>query len=218
MLLPLGSLTIELLPDLAVWVPSHNAVLISDVHLGKGAHFRANGIPVPDGAFQEDLQRIAALTSRYDADLYVVGDLVHAGHNEEWQRFGDMQKATGLSVTLIAGNHDRWAERHAEELGVRVVPHLMMGNVLLQHNPDDPLPDDVEGPIAGRICGHKHPSITINGPAGQSVRSRCFHLQGSTLILPGFGRFTGTHRVEPGPDDRIFVPVGSEVLEYAIAP
>jgi len=218
MLLPLGSLSIKLLPDLAAYVPSHNAVLISDVHLGKGAHFRANGIPVPDGAFRNDLQRIGAVTSRYNADLYVVGDLVHAGHNEEWQHFGRMQLELGLKVTLIAGNHDRWAERHAEDLGVRVVAHLLLADVLLQHNPDDPLPDDVNGPVNGRVCGHKHPSITINGPAGQSVRSRCFHVQGSTLILPGFGRFTGTHRVEPGEDDRIFVPVGEEVLEYVIAP
>jgi len=214
MILQHGHLTLHLLSDLAVHVPSHTAVLISDVHLGKGAHFRSNGIPVPDGAFQDDLQRIGALTSRYAADLYVVGDLVHAGHNEEWQRFGRLQEELGLKVTLIAGNHDRWAEHHAEELGVHVVPYLLLDDILLQHNPDDPVPDNVDGPLSGRICGHKHPSITINGPAGQSVRSRCFHLQGSTLILPGFGRFTGTHRAEPGPDDRIFVPVGNEVAEY----
>ena len=103
------------------------------VHLGKGAHFRANGIPVPDGAFLEDLQRIRSLVDATSANLYVVGDLVHAGHNEEWQRFGTMQRNAGLSVTLIAGNHDRWAQRHADELGVRVVPHLLLGDVLLQH-------------------------------------------------------------------------------------
>ena len=208
-----GSLRVELLPELAAWLPDHRLVLISDVHLGKGAFFREHGIPVPDGAFTDDLQRISHLIETYHADICVVGDLVHASRNEEWKRFAEVRSTWPASVILVAGNHDTYATGHAEELGITVVDHLLLDDVLLQHHPDHDVPNEYAEQVRGRICGHRHPSITINGPAHQRVRSRCFHLQGSTLILPGFGRFTGTHPVEWKPDDRIFIPVGTSVVE-----
>lgn len=206
-----GSLELVLLPDLAVWVPEHRLVLISDVHLGKGAFFRSHGIPVPDGAFADDLLRMTHLVQHYNANLCVVGDLVHAGRNNEWERFTHVRSTWLANVTLIAGNHDTYARKHAKELGITVVDRLVLGTVILQHHPDH----HELGLHTHRICGHLHPSITIYGPARQRIRSRCFHLQSSTstLVLPGFGRFTGTHPVEPGTGDRIFVPVGQNVVE-----
>lgn len=216
-----GSLELILLPELAVWVPEHRLMLISDVHLGKGAFFRSHGIPVPDGAFVDDVQRMTHLVKHYNANLCVVGDLVHAGRNEEWERFGTARSTWAASVTLVAGNHDTYARNHAEELGITVVEEMMLGNVRLQHHPElhHPEQHQAEQHQAERqthqICGHLHPSITLHGPARQRVRSRCFHLQASTstLVLPGFGRFTGTHPVEPAPRDRIFIPVGQNVVE-----
>lgn len=206
-----GSLELILLPELAVWVPEHRLVLLSDVHLGKGAFFRSHGIPVPDGAFVDDLQRMTHLVQHYHANLCVVGDLVHAGRNEEWERFGNVRSTWAATVTLVAGNHDTYARNHAEELGITVVEEMMLGNVLLQHHPEQRQAE----PHLHQICGHLHPSITLHGPARQRLRSRCFHLQASTstLVLPGFGRFTGTHPVEPAPRDRIFIPVGQNVVE-----
>lgn len=212
--LAFGALQLVLLPELAVWIPDERVVLLSDVHLGKGAFFRQHGLAVPDGAFADDLQRLTDLVQQTGADLCVVGDLVHAGHNQEWSRFAEVRSTWQVNVTLVAGNHDTYARTHAEALGLTVVDHLVLGDVLLQHHPNEHW---AVSECSHRICGHRHPSVTLNGPARQSVRSRCFHLQvtpeSSTLILPGFGRFTGTHPIDWQPDDRVFIPAGRSVVE-----
>ena len=38
-----------LLPERALWWPQQKALVLSDVHFGKSATFRENGIPVPEG-------------------------------------------------------------------------------------------------------------------------------------------------------------------------
>ncbi|CAN5366364.1 hypothetical protein BH10PSE17_BH10PSE17_35830 [soil metagenome] len=40
---------LELLPERAIWWPGERTLLIADVHFGKGAAFRALGVPVPRG-------------------------------------------------------------------------------------------------------------------------------------------------------------------------
>ena len=54
----------ELLPDRALLLPGKGVLVVSDVHLGKEAAFRAAGLPVPEGAARDDLDRIARLMER----------------------------------------------------------------------------------------------------------------------------------------------------------
>lgn len=42
--------TFQLLPQRALWWASEKTLLVADVHLGKGATFRALGQPLPRGA------------------------------------------------------------------------------------------------------------------------------------------------------------------------
>jgi metallophosphoesterase superfamily enzyme len=40
----------------------------------------------------------------------------------------------------------------------------------------------------------------------------CFHHRGSSLVLPAFGEFTGTHAVSPAPGDGVYALTGNDVV------
>jgi metallophosphoesterase superfamily enzyme len=44
-----------LLPEKAVFWPAQGMLIIADIHFGKAASFRAQGIPVPRGTTTENL-------------------------------------------------------------------------------------------------------------------------------------------------------------------
>ena len=61
---------------------SRAALILSDVHIGKSAHFQKSGIPVSSKVFQQDLWRLEQLILRFKPkQLVVVGDLFHAEYN-----------------------------------------------------------------------------------------------------------------------------------------
>jgi metallophosphoesterase superfamily enzyme len=73
-----------LLPQKAFFLPHFYTIVISDVHLGKSAHFRKNGIPLTEASQQQDLQNIQNLidacspaygkgTSKTGASLFLEG-------------------------------------------------------------------------------------------------------------------------------------------------
>ena len=56
---------LHLLPERAVWWPQGRTLFIADLHMGKGATYRALGQPVPGGTTQETLDRLSALIKKY---------------------------------------------------------------------------------------------------------------------------------------------------------
>ena len=60
MTLRLADLDLTLLPEMAAWLPKHRALVVTDLHLGKSATFRARGIPIPEGETRADLARLEA--------------------------------------------------------------------------------------------------------------------------------------------------------------
>ena len=64
------------------------ALVLSDLHIGKAAHFRKNGIALSNQVFESDLQRLSILIEHFKPEkLVVVGDLLHAGDNSEVNQF-----------------------------------------------------------------------------------------------------------------------------------
>ena len=80
----------------------------------------------------------------------------------------------------IEGNHDPAPPPH---FGGEVRQTLALGTLLLRHEP-------TEGPAPGEIAGHLHPCAKVRGK-GRSVRARCFATDGTRLIMPAFGAYTG---------------------------
>jgi metallophosphoesterase superfamily enzyme len=64
--------------------PKKNCLILSDLHVGKTAHFRRSGIPIPSEVLQTDLRRLSLLIEHFKpTDILIVGDLFHAGSNND---------------------------------------------------------------------------------------------------------------------------------------
>src|SRR4051812_48066984 len=74
----------ELLPQRAIYWKEEGALILSDLHIGKGMHFRKEGIPVPKDLFDDDLQKLNDLVQKFaPRSLLIVGDMFHSHHNNE---------------------------------------------------------------------------------------------------------------------------------------
>jgi DNA ligase-associated metallophosphoesterase len=192
-----------LLAERAMLWPARRALMLSDVHFGKSATFRAHGIPVPEGESQTDLDRIARLVERYEVkQLAIIGDFYHSGIalspalHDSLATFRDSLNA---DIILVRGNHDK--ARH--EL-LPMINRLDWHPFELVHNSADAI---AEQPT---IAGHLHPLCRI-GRAGRAARLPCFLLTENLLVLPAFGTFTAGQIVKPRAGQTLY-PITKETV------
>lgn len=171
----------------ALFWERQQALILSDLHLGKAAHFRRNGIAMPVQLALQDLDRLDTLIHHYAAEqVIVVGDLVHAGANKEVPLFAALaHKHEQVSFTLIRGNHDRLSPDQLWDIGVRqVYDELCIDGITFSH-------DAVPRPVPFVVSGHVHPGVAIQFHTRQLMRFPCYVLTPRQLILPAFSSFTG---------------------------
>jgi DNA ligase-associated metallophosphoesterase len=201
---------VELSARRALYWPRERTLFVADVHLGKGASFRAGGVPVPRGSTAADLARLAALVADHGATrLVVLGDFIHAAAGRvpaldaAFRAWRESQPA--LHLLLVRGNHDERAGDPPPAWGVEVVsaPHLA-APFLLCHEPSEP-------PTGFALCGHVHPGVRVAAD-GDSARLPCFVLGRRRALLPAFGRMTGLALISPAPDETIVAVAGSRLF------
>ncbi|GAB2631658.1 ligase-associated DNA damage response endonuclease PdeM [Belliella aquatica] len=200
-----------LLPQKAIYIKKHQALLIADPHFGKAGHFRKAGIPISEHLHDDDLQKISQLIQQFESnDIYFLGDLFHSDLNESWwvlETFID--SFPKVNFHLVKGNHDilpqacytsgKWII-HEEPLEIE--------NFLLSH---EPLPEVPEGKI--NFCGHIHPGIALRGKGRQKITLPCFFYSQRRIILPAFGRFTGLDVLACTKLDQAFVIADEVVIQ-----
>lgn len=194
----------------ALFWPEKNALLLSDIHLGKLSHFRSNGINIPTHGELDNLMRLQELILLYDpTDIYILGDLFHSKKNETWSDLKVFIEAfRPIRFTLIAGNHDILDKSIYYEAGLNLVSNeLNCSGIHLIHDHKH-LPDDIWS-----ISGHIHPGVILKGPGKQRVKMPCFWVTDKKLILPAFGLFTGLFMVKVKTEDRVFVILDQSVKE-----
>ena len=171
----------------ALFWQGNDALVISDLHLGKTAHFRKNGIALPSQLIDEDLKRLSFLLQHFNAKkLIIVGDFLHAGKNSEFEVFKNWKlNFPKLTIILIKGNHDKIADKTLLELGISEVHHTFEENhFLFSHQEIADSPHFI-------ISGHIHPGIQLKLPTKKFLKLPCFIIKKSGLILPAFSSFTG---------------------------
>ncbi|SEW31094.1 ligase-associated DNA damage response endonuclease PdeM [Chitinophaga arvensicola] len=199
----------HLSPQRAIFWEEEKALILSDLHLGKAAHFRKAGIAVPAGIVQEDLFRLQQLITHYLPErIIIVGDMFHSRENNEVQYFRLWrQQFPQIIFDLVKGNHDIMAEEVYEQLAIRVHPSLTLRDIHFIHEPCE----DSNG-FAYTFSGHLHPAFVMYGAGRQRLRLPCFYFGRHCGILPAFGDFTGFATLDPDERDPVFVIAGKSII------
>jgi DNA ligase-associated metallophosphoesterase len=181
-----AGLTCELSTARCLYINELDALILSDLHLGKSAHLRKHGLHMPNVLHQQDMDRLKRVIPYYNPkQVFIVGDLLHAGSNKEWEDFKAITVAfENIEFILIKGNHDLISSTELHSLGIhQLYSSFQLGPILLQHEPTLA--------TTYSIGGHIHPGVQVKMPFKKHMRFPCFALVEQTLILPAFSAFTG---------------------------
>lgn len=207
----LAGVAVVLRPDRSIYLPALQALIVADVHWGKAAAFRAQGVPVPHGTTRAGLAKLdAAIADSGATQLIVLGDLWHAragmapGTVQTIETWRETRRA--LPITLVRGNHDYHAGDPPAALGITCVDApLTFGPFALCHHPGDC--DD--GYV---LAGHVHPVAQLFGRGRQKLTLPCFAFGARGGLLPAFGEFTGGAAIERRDFSSVYVIAEESVL------
>nr|WP_068890488.1 ligase-associated DNA damage response endonuclease PdeM [Pedobacter panaciterrae] len=194
----------------AIYWHARKMLIISDLHIGKSAHFRKSGIQVPDLINQTDLQRLTGLMSEFNPEtLLVTGDMFHNNINSDANAFTHWRKSyADLKVVLIKGNHDNLKNGDYEALDIEVhQKELLIAPFRFIHDK----PGDVDEYY--NISGHIHPGVIIYGKAKQRLKFPCFYFGKHCAILPAFSVFTGLKILDAEEDDCFYAITPDKVVK-----
>ena len=202
-------------PDRCIYWEEEKSLILSDLHFGKTGHFRKAGIAVPQNIYKEDLQRLVQMLQYFQpSNLLIVGDLFHSVANKELDLFIKWRTDFEyLSIQLIKGNHDILPDDWYREARLLTEKnYYSKGPFSFTHD----ITQEFEGESREDsyvFTGHMHPGIILQGTGKQSLRFSCFYFGKEYCVLPAFGRFTGTHLIEPQKNEQVFAIVNNSVVQ-----
>lgn len=180
----LGAASVVLRCSGALHFPRTRTLVVADLHFEKGSAFARRGQLLPPFDTRATLDRLEAELAQSDpATLVFLGDSFHDGFGESRLHPHDFARlaalASGRELVWIVGNHDKEGPR---VLPGAVLAEMTVEGVALRHEP--------EADATVEVVGHLHPAARV-AAYGRSVRRRCFVTDGSRMVLPAFGAFTG---------------------------
>lgn len=184
----------DLLTQKAIFWQEKRTLLIGDLHLGKIAHFRKEGIAIPQLAAENNFERLDELADNTKASRIIfLGDLFHNTYNAEWEMFSAWRaKYHFIEMLIVIGNHDVLPVSLFLESNIDVYKNdFEEDHFIFTHHPKVE-PD----PSKFVFAGHVHPVFTSYGKGRQSFRLPCFVVDKCQAILPSFGVFTGGFGVD----------------------
>lgn len=195
----------------AIYFPKHQLLAISDLHLGKSAHFRQAGLPVPASVAQRDLTRLDEILRKYKpTTLLINGDMFHHGLNADIDDFSTWRKKyQQTNFLLVKGNHDRLAEADYASMDIEIhEPSFCLGPFCFIHDAPKCIEEE-KYPISGHI----HPGVTVVGRAKQRLKFPCFYFGKDYAVMPAFSVFTGLYNIKPKKDEQVFAVTKESVVE-----
>lgn len=194
-------------PSGTLFWQEQGTLLISDIHFGKISHFRKFGAAVPQQAIYSNFDLLDATIAFFNPKtVCFLGDLFHSSLNREWELFETWVKNSEVKFILIRGNHDIISPLRYERIGIQVVLELASDKFLLTHHPEER-----QGYF--NFSGHIHPAIKLKGKGKQSLRLPCFFKTQDQLILPAFGKFTGSHTMKKAEKDEVFAIADNNIIK-----
>ena len=194
----------------ALWLEAERARGVADLHFEKGSSYAARfGQMLPPYDTRETLDRLEReLAALSPATLVFLGDSFHDGAGEDRLQADDRARiaalALGRQLVWAVGNHDADGPR---ALPGDVVDEAEIAGLIFRHEPQP-------GAQPGEVAGHLHPAARVTSGRA-TIRRRCFVTDGSRLVLPAFGAFTGGLNIL----DQAFAPLfGGPPLAAALGP
>lgn len=169
----------------ALYLPPHDTMVVSDLHLEKGSSFARAGQMLPPYDSRETLAGLDEAVERYrPRTIVALGDSFHdldgPARLSPDDRACLSRLQAGRAWIWVAGNHD---PALPPGLGGERADEVRLGRLLLRHTPQPGEPD-------GEVAGHLHPVGKV-AMRGRSVRRRCFVTDGGRLVMPAFGAYAG---------------------------
>jgi len=195
----------------AIFLPKEQLLAISDLHLGKAAHFRKAGLQVPSTLAQGDLNRLSDLLNQYQPkSLLINGDMFHHDVNTDIDDF-ERWKAQyqNLKFVLVKGNHDKLDERQYQQLGIEIhEPSYCTPNFCFIHDAVKCKEENLYP-----ISGHIHPGVSVYGKAKQSLKFPCFYFGNDYAVMPAFSAFTGLSLIKPKANEQVYAITPTKVVK-----
>ncbi len=172
-------------PAGALYWPQERLLAVADLHLEKGSAFARRGQMLPPYDTAEPLSHLERVVERWRPRILVsLGDSLH----DRWasERLDAHARArlralqAGRTFLWIAGNHD---PEPAQDLAGDWARDWRLGPLTFRHEP-------TRSGHAGEVAGHLHPVARLV-VRGRSLRRRCFAGDGTRMILPALGAYTG---------------------------
>lgn len=162
----------------ALFIESLRALVVADIHWGFAASHRVAGNLLPMWGDQEIADTLSALISDYSPkEMIWLGDCLHAvGGCRGAEDYLSRIEHTRLSITVLAGNHDRrWKVPTAR---------LLQRDRYFFHHGDHRPPELAPGMI--EVLGHFHPAVGLYDGAGTRLRLPGLVVSSTRIILPAF--------------------------------
>lgn len=197
----------------AIYWVDREALILSDLHLGKAGHFRKSGVAIPGTVNDGNLSRLDSLFTRFSPkQILFLGDLFHSTKNSEWETFKNWRtNYPKIEMHLVIGNHDFHPPDVYESIGlicsaeIKAVPFLLIHDETTIENSTELYP----------ISGHVHPSVRMIGKGRQAKRVPCFYFGELGALLPAFGNLTGTHTIKPRVKDILFGIIEDQIIRIS---
>ena len=168
-----------------MYLPDSQTLIVSDLHLEKGAAFARRGFLHPPYDTKLTLNALTACIKVYDPKVLIsLGDSFHdvdgSLHLPDMYHQQLVALQAGREWIWISGNHDA---EPPKDLEGQFINEYIVETLTCRHEPS-------KDNALGEISGHLHPAAVISR-RGKSVRRSCFATDGSRLIMPAFGATTG---------------------------
>ncbi|MDE1191630.1 MAG: ligase-associated DNA damage response endonuclease PdeM [Arachidicoccus sp.] len=216
MKIELNNIELILLSQKALYLPEYHILCIADWHLGKAAHLRKSGIPLPQHKPDPGFAIIEELCDQFSiTKILFLGDLFHSIKNNEWESFRSfISQLPAIEFILVKGNHDIIPDKFFNESGIKTTGELILDDKLcFTHHP---LFERTKDGFLN-IAGHIHPGCLIEQKAKQIVRLPCFYYRDKTLVLPSFGSLTGLQMLPQKMNAIFYCIAGNHVFKLADA-
>jgi len=160
-------------------------LIVSDLHLEKGSSFARTGQMLPPYDSRATLTRLSNLIAQHAPSRVIcLGDSFHdasaAGRMLPEDRAELVRMTRQADWIWITGNHD---PNPPADIGGEIFHEWTEGPLVFRH-------ESALERGAGEISGHYHPKASLQTRI-RRLSAPCFVEDGSRLIMPAFGSFTG---------------------------